>query len=246
MLSAEGKCKTFAEGADGFVPGEAAVVVVLKRLEDAMRDRDHLYGIIRGSAINQDGKTNGITAPSGPSQTALATEVYERCGIHPETISYVECHGTGTKIGDPIEIGALTDAFRRFTDRRGFCAVGSVKTNIGHTLMASAAASVVKVLLSFKHGQLPPSLHAVRTSPEINFECSPFYINRLLTPWERVSDRPRRAAVSSFGFSGTNAHLVIEERTDFGSVIFGAKAIVPGGLFRANRLVVAATVGRFC
>ncbi len=211
MLSAGGKCKTFAEGADGFVPGEAAAVIVLKRLEDATRDRDHLYGIIRGSAINQDGKTNGITAPSGPSQTALATEIYERCRIHPETVTYVECHGTGTKIGDPIEIGALTDAFLHFTDKTGFCAVGSVKTNIGHTLMASAAASVVKVLLSLKHGQLPPSLHAARTSPEINFACSPFYVNRLLTPWERVLDRPRRAAVSSFGFSGTNAHMVIEE-----------------------------------
>ena len=211
MLSAQGKCQTFAEAADGFVPGEAAAVLVLKRLEDAMRDRDHLYGIIRGSAINQDGKTSGITAPSGPSQTALATEVYERCGIHPETVTYVECHGTGTKIGDPIEIGALTDAFLRFTDKTGFCAVGSVKTNIGHTLMASAAASVVKVLLSLKHGQLPPSLHASRTSPEINFAGSPFYVNRLLTPWERIPDRPRRAAVSSFGFSGTNAHLVIEE-----------------------------------
>ena len=211
MLSVEGKCKTFSEGADGFVPGEAAAAVVLKRLADAVRDRNHLYGIIRGSAINQDGKTSGITAPSGPSQTALATEVYQRYGIHPETVSYVECHGTGTKIGDPIEIGALTDAFGRFTDKIGFCAVGSVKTNIGHTLMASAAASVIKVLLSLKRGQIPPSLHAARTSPEIGFAGSPFYVNRLLTPWERVAERPRRAAVSSFGFSGTNAHMVIEE-----------------------------------
>ena len=211
MLSVEGKCKTFSEGADGFVPGEAAAAVVLKRLADAVRDRDHLYGIIRGSAINQDGKTSGITAPSGPSQTALATEVYQRYGIHPETVSYVECHGTGTKIGDPIEIGALTDAFGRFTDKTGFCAVGSVKTNIGHTLMASAAASVIKVLLSLKRGQIPPSLHAAQTSPEIGFAGSPFYVNRLLTPWNRVAERPRRAAVSSFGFSGTNAHMVIEE-----------------------------------
>src|SRR5260370_22565598 len=150
MLSPEGKCKTFGDEADGFVPGEAVVVLVLKRLTDATRDGDHVYGIIRGSGVNQDGKTNGITAPSGPSQTALETEVYHRYSIDPGTISYVECHGTGTKLGDPIEVEALTKAFRQFTDKTGFCRIGSAKTNIGHTLLASAGAGVVKVLLALQ------------------------------------------------------------------------------------------------
>ncbi len=211
MLSPEGKCKTFDEGADGFVPGETVAVLALKRLADAVRDGDHIYGIIRGSGLNQDGKTNGITAPSGPSQTELEIEVYERFGIDPATISYIECHGTGTKLGDPIEIGALTDAFRHFTDKTGFCAVGSVKTNIGHTLTGSGVAGIIKVLLALKHGQLPPSLHLGRTNPAIDFQGSPFYVNRELLPWPRTGERARLAAVSAFGFSGTNAHLVIEE-----------------------------------
>ncbi|MBV9490040.1 MAG: LLM class flavin-dependent oxidoreductase [Verrucomicrobia bacterium] len=211
MLSAQGKCGAFGADADGFVPGEAVAVLVLKRFTDAVRDGDHVYGVIRGSAINQDGKTNGITSPSGPSQEALEMEVYDRFGIHPESISYVECHGTGTKLGDPIEIGALTAAFRRLTDKCGFCSVGSVKTNIGHTLMASAAAGVIKVLLGFKHGQLPPTLHAEQTNPEIDFASSPFYVNCELRPWVRTAGRPRRAALSSFGFSGTNVHMILEE-----------------------------------
>src|SRR5260221_3238396 len=211
MLSPEGKCKTFGDDADGFVPGEAVVVLVLKRLADATRDGDHVYGIIRGSGVNQDGKTNGITAPSGPSQTALETEVYHRYSIDPGTISYVECHGTGTKLGDPIEVEALTKAFRQFTHQTGFCRIGSVKTNIGHTLLASAGAGVVKVLLALQRKQLPPSLHATTLNGHIAFAESPFYVNRELTDWQAPSGQPLRAAVSSFGFSGTNVHIVIEE-----------------------------------
>src|SRR6202035_1224045 len=179
--------------------------------DDAMRDGDGIYGIIRGFGVNQDGKTNGITAPSAPSQTELESEIYEKFGVNPETIGYVECHGTGTKLGDPIEIDALTDAFRRFTNKTRFCAVGSVKSNIGHALSAAGVASVIKVLLALKHGELPPTLHCDRTNEHIDFNGSPFFVNRELREWKRTGDRIRRAAVSSFGFSGTNAHVVIEE-----------------------------------
>ncbi len=211
MLSPAGRCQAFAQEADGFVPAEGVGVLVLKRLDDAMRDGDGIYGIIRGFGVNQDGKTNGITAPSAPSQTELESEIYEKFGVNPETIGYVECHGTGTKLGDPIEIDALTDAFRRFTNKTSFCAVGSVKSNIGHALSAAGVASVIKVLLALKHSELPPTLHCDRTNELIDFNGSPFFVNRELREWKPREGQIRRAAVSSFGFSGTNAHLVIEE-----------------------------------
>ncbi|MCB0195285.1 MAG: KR domain-containing protein, partial [Anaerolineae bacterium] len=213
MLSAQGQCRTFAQGADGFVPGEGVGVVVLKPLPQALADGDPIYGVIKGSAINQDGKTNGITAPNGPSQTALAGEVYKQFGIDPATISYVEAHGTGTALGDPIEVGALTDAFRQYTAKNGYCAMGSVKTNIGHTLAAAGVAGVIKVLLALKYKKLPPSLHFEAPNAHIDFINSPFYVNTELKDWT-VEAGPRRAAVSSFGFSGTNAHLVIEAYQD--------------------------------
>ncbi len=211
MLSPEGRCKTFDNSADGFVPGEGVGVVVLKSLEAAVRDRDYIYGVIKGSGINQDGKTNGMTAPSTRSQTELEVSVYDKSGINPETISYVEAHGTGTKLGDPIEIEALTNAFQKYSDKKGFCAVGSVKSNIGHTAGAAGAASVIKVLLSFRHGQIPPSLNFNRGNEFIRFEDTPFYVNARLEPWKTKAGIPRRAGVSSFGFSGTNAHLILEE-----------------------------------
>lgn len=211
MLSPEGKCKTFDQSADGFVPGEGVGVVVLKKLDEALRDGDHVYGIIKGSGINQDGKTNGVTAPSAPSQTALESEVYRKYQIHPGSISYVEAHGTGTRLGDPIEIQALTEAFRMYTDRKHYCAIGSVKTNIGHTLTAAGVAGVIKVLLSLKNKKIPPSLHFKKCNEHINFTESPFYVATELHDWEAERVTPRRAAISSFGFSGTNCHMVIEE-----------------------------------
>ncbi|MCB0195541.1 MAG: SDR family NAD(P)-dependent oxidoreductase, partial [Anaerolineae bacterium] len=210
MLSPDGKCKTFDNRADGFVPGEGVGVVVLKPMAQAEADGDHIYGVIRGSGLNQDGKTNGITAPSTLSQTELEKGVYERSRINPESISYVEAHGTGTKLGDPIEIEALTNAFRQSTDKQRFCAIGSVKSNIGHLATAAGVAGVIKVLLALKHKQIPPSLHFEQPNEHIDFETSPFYVTTELKDWE-VESGPRRAAVSSFGFSGTNAHLVIEE-----------------------------------
>ncbi|MCB0191358.1 MAG: SDR family NAD(P)-dependent oxidoreductase, partial [Anaerolineae bacterium] len=215
MLAGDGRCKTFDQRADGFGIAEGVGVVVLKRLAEAVRDGDHIYGVIKGSGLNQDGATNGITAPSVTSQTSLELEVYRGARIDPATISLVEAHGTGTKLGDPIEVEALTTSFRAYTEQTGFCAIGSVKTNIGHTLTAAGVAGVIKVLLALKHKQLPPTLHFEQPNEHIDFANSPFYVNTKLKAWE-VETGPRRAAVSSFGFSGTNAHLVLEEYQELG------------------------------
>jgi acyl transferase domain-containing protein/thioesterase domain-containing protein len=211
MLSPEGKCKTFDTGADGFVPGEGVGVVLLKPLANALADGDHVHAVIRGSATNQDGKTNGMTAPSALSQTALQLSVYRSREIDPSTFTYVEAHGTGTKLGDPIEIDALTDSFRHYTDRKRFCAIGSVKTNIGHSLPAAGVAALIKVVLSLKHKRIPPSLHCRSENEHIDFADSPFYVNVEPREWVADGGAPRRAAINSFGFSGTNAHVVVEE-----------------------------------
>lgn len=237
MLSPSGQCRAFDDEADGFVPGEGAGVVVLKSLERALADGDRIYGVILGSGTNQDGKTNGITAPSALSQTSLERSVYDRHGVSPESISYVETHGTGTKLGDPIEIDALAGAFRNYTKRTGFCALGSVKTNIGHSATAAGIASVIKVLLSFQHGKLPPSLNFERENAQLRFAETPFFVNSKLRAWES-GDAPRRAAVSSFGFSGTNCHAVLEEaprvkvkqRLTKPAHLFALSAKTPGSL----------------
>ncbi|MCX5214357.1 SDR family NAD(P)-dependent oxidoreductase [Kitasatospora sp. NBC_00240] len=211
MLSPSGRCHTFDERADGFVPGEGAAVVVLKRLSDALADGDHIHGVISGSGINQDGASNGITAPSAKSQERLETSVYDAFGINPEHIQLMEAHGTGTKLGDPIEYHALKRAFRRYTQQRDYCALGSIKSNLGHTITAAGVAGVIKVLLSLRHRRIPPSINFERGNAHIDFTDSPFYVNTEDRPWEAGGDGTRRAAVSSFGVSGTNAHLVIEE-----------------------------------
>ncbi|MDK8180302.1 SDR family NAD(P)-dependent oxidoreductase [Paenibacillus sp. UMB4589-SE434] len=211
MLSPTGRCHTFDERADGFVPGEGAGAIVMKRLEDAIADGDQVYAVIRGSGINQDGTTNGITAPSAKSQERLERHVYDTFGIHPEQIQMVEAHGTGTQLGDPIEYKALTRAFRNYTDKAEFCALGSIKSNIGHLTVAAGIAGVIKILLSLKHKQIPPSLHFRVGNSNINFTDSPFYINTSLKDWTVNANTKRCAAVSSFGFSGTNAHIVLEE-----------------------------------
>jgi polyketide synthase PksM len=211
MLSPTGHTYAFDARADGFVPGEGVGIVVLKRLADAEADGDHIYGVIRGSAVNQDGTTNGITAPSGRSQERLEREAYETFAIHPEEIQYVEAHGTGTRLGDPIEFSALTRAFAKDTAKKKFCAIGSIKSNIGHAANAAGIAGVMKVLLALKHRQLPPSLNYEHGNPEIDFENSAFSVCTRLQPWEVAPGEKRCAAVSSFGISGTNAHVVIEE-----------------------------------
>lgn len=212
MLSAQGQCKTFDNSADGFVPGEGAGALVLKRLEDAERDNDFIYGVILGSGINQDGRTNGITAPSVNSQILLERDLYNRYKINPESISYIEAHGTGTKLGDPIELEALSSVFRQYTSRKNFCALGSVKSNIGHTSGAAGVASVQKVLLSLKHKTIVPTLNVNKENTVFDFQNSPFYISKEKQAWNPGEGNSlRRAAISSFGFSGTNAHLVIQE-----------------------------------
>ena len=211
MLSPDGRCFTFDNRANGFVPGDGVGVILLKRLSDAVRDQDPIYGVIRGWGVNQDGKTNGITAPSVNSQILLEKEVYQRFNINPETISLVEAHGTGTKLGDPIEVEALVESFRYYTDKKNYCALGAVKSNIGHLLTASGISGVIKVLLALQYRMLPPTVHFETLNEHIFLDDSPFYINTELRPWEAAPGIPRRAAVSSFGFSGTNAHLVIEE-----------------------------------
>ncbi|MCT4598827.1 MAG: SDR family NAD(P)-dependent oxidoreductase [Vallitalea sp.] len=211
MLSKSGVVKTFDNDADGTNLSEGVAVVILKRLDEAMKDNDYIYGVIKGSGVNQDGKTNGITAPSAKSQTSLEIEVYEKAGINPQDISYVEAHGTGTKLGDPIEVKALKNAFSKYTDKKQFCAIGSVKTNIGHATMAAGVISVIKVLLSMKNKQIPPSLHFDKENEHIGFKDTPFFVNNKLRSWEVEEGNKRLAAVSAFGFSGTNCHLVIEE-----------------------------------
>ena len=211
MLSPSGICHSFDAAADGTVFSEGVGMVVLKRLEDAIAADDPIYGVIEASGINQDGASNGITAPNGLAQEELIADVYRRFGIDPEHISYVEAHGTGTELGDPVEANALVRAFRRFTDKRHFCAVGSVKANIGHTGASAGVIGLIKILLCLKHRQLPGLLHFEALNPLIEFEGSPFYIATEPSSWHAMDGRPLMAALSSFGHSGTNVHLVVRE-----------------------------------
>ena len=211
MLSPEGHCKTFDASASGTVWGEGCGIVLLKRYDRAIQDNDHIYGIIKGTGINYDGNTNGISAPSSQSQTNLEESVYRKFGINPETISYVEAHGTATALGDPIEVEALTNAFSKWTNKKQFCAIGSVKTNIGHAACSAGVSGLIKTILCLKHQKLVPSLHFNQPNPHIDFENSPFYVNTEFKDWKIADGKTRRAAVSSFGFSGTNAHVVVEE-----------------------------------
>jgi acyl transferase domain-containing protein/acyl carrier protein/SAM-dependent methyltransferase len=211
MLSPDGKCYSFDARANGFVPGEGVGAVVLKRLRDAMADGDYIHGVIAGSGINQDGRSNGLIAPNGRAQERLERFAYDRFKIDPATIQVVEAHGTGTLLGDSVEHAALSRAFRESTDKSRFCAIGTVKTNIGHASTAAGIAGVLKILLSLRHRQIPPSLHFEKGNPAIDFDSSPFYVNTELNDWNAGIDGVRRAVVSAFGFSGTNAHLIIEE-----------------------------------
>jgi 3-oxoacyl-(acyl-carrier-protein) synthase/SAM-dependent methyltransferase len=211
MLSPSGRSRTFDGEADGTIISEGVAVVVLKRLEDAVAAGDSIYGVISASGINQDGASNGITAPSGAAQEELIVGVYRKFGIDPAKISYVEAHGTGTKLGDPVEGNALVRGFRRFTERSGYCAVGSAKAHIGHTGAASGVTGLIKILLSLQHRQIPGQLHFDTLNPLVEFDGSPFYINVEASEWKSVDGSPRMAALNSFGHSGTNVHLVVRE-----------------------------------
>ncbi len=211
IVSSDGHCRAFDRDANGTVGGNGIGVVVLKRLEDAIADRDTIYAVIKGSAVNNDGARKvGYTAPSEDGQTRVIRAAQIMAEVEPDSISYMEAHGTGTALGDPIEIAAMTQAFRAKTDRNGFCRVGSVKTNVGHLDAAAGIAGLMKTVLALHHQKIPPSLNFSEPNPQIDFENSPFFVNTELTDW-KTNGTPRRAGVSSFGFGGTNVHMVLEE-----------------------------------
>jgi len=222
MLSTDGSCKTFDEQANGFVRAEGYGAVLLKPYQQAKKDNDSIYGLIKSAVINHDGKSNSLRAPNLDSQTKLILSAYKSADVAPESVSYIEAHGTGTPLGDPIEIEALKEAFITMSEtsmpHRNYCGLGTVKTNIGHCESAAGIAGLIKVLLSMKHQRLPGMLHFNKLNPAISLEKSPFYVVDKNQPWQRLTgidgeSIPLRAGISSFGFGGMNAHVVVEEPT---------------------------------
>ncbi|HET8840846.1 MAG TPA: type I polyketide synthase, partial [Ktedonobacteraceae bacterium] len=212
ILSPDGECRAFDARGRGSVMGNGVGVVVLKRLQEAIEDRDHIYAVIRGSAVNNDGSMHvSYTAPGLNGQKEVIAEAIGHAGVDLESISYVEAHGTATMLGDAVELAAMIKAFEAKTRKKQFCAIGSVKPNIGHLDRASGVTGLIKTTLALHHRQLPPSLNFEQSSPDINLDDSPFYVNTALRSWTRSDDTPRRAGVSSFGLGGTNAHVVLEE-----------------------------------
>ena len=224
MLCEDGHCKTFSQDANGYVRGEGVGMLLLKRLSEAQRAGDHIYGLIRGSSVSHAGRSSSLTAPNPQAQAQTIRAAYEQAGMDPRTVTYIEAHGTGTRLGDPIEINGLKSAFAPLRgedqDARpadgAYCGIGSVKTNIGHLELAAGIAGVIKVLLQMKHRELVSTLHCEPLNPYIDLQGSPFYIVRENRPWEALHDArgqplPRRAGVSAFGFGGVNAHLIVEE-----------------------------------
>jgi amino acid adenylation domain-containing protein len=209
--SPDGHCRAFDKGANGCVAGSGVGMVVLKRLVDAIRDGDEIHAVLLATAINNDGSAKaGFTAPSVDGQSAVIEDALSMAGVPADTIDYVEAHGTGTNLGDPMEIAALTRAFRKSTARCGYCAIGSVKTNIGHLDAGAGVTGLIKTVLALKHGQIPRSLNFEAPNPEIDFLHSPFFVNDKLRVWP-VNTHPRRAGVSSFGLGGTNFHAVLQQ-----------------------------------
>jgi acyl transferase domain-containing protein/acyl carrier protein len=228
MDSPDGRTRAFDARAQGTVIGDGVGVVLLKRLADALADGDSIYAVIKGSAINNDGSSKvGFTAPSVEGQSEAVAIALSRAQVDARTIGYIEAHGTATRLGDPIEVSALTKAFRASTDAKSFCAIGSVKSNVGHLDKAAGVTGLIKATLALKHGMIPPSLHFIEPNPEIDFENSPFYVNTRLSKWES-NGHPRRAGVNSLGMGGTNAHVVLEE----------APALEPSGDSRPWQLLV--------
>ena len=211
ILSPDGHCRAFDARAAGTVIGSGAGIVVLKRLSDALAEGDTIHAVIKGSALNNDGAAKvGYTAPSVDGQAEVILAAQAMAEVSPDSIGYVEAHGTGTTLGDPIEITALTQAFRTGSSRLGYCAIGSVKTNVGHLDAAAGVTGLIKAVLALKHQTLPPSLNFEQPNPAIDFANSPFYVNTEARPWP-AGEMPRRAGVSAFGMGGTNVHVILEE-----------------------------------
>ncbi|WP_139487917.1 type I polyketide synthase [Brevibacillus dissolubilis] len=242
MLSPDGQCKTFDKDANGYVPGDGVGVLLLQRLEDAIRDGNRIYGIVKGTAVNHGGKSQSITAPRVEAQREVILAAYQDAGFSPQTVGYVEAHGTGTSLGDPIEIESLTQAFRTYTEDNQFCRIGSVKTNIGHLEGAAGIAGVIKVLMMMRHRKIPKTLNIRTVNPIIEFERTPFMVADSLDEWQSSEEGlPLRAGVSSFGFGGVNSHILLEEyieatsypsergSTD-GDTLFTLSARTPQGL----------------
>jgi len=209
MLSPDGRCKTFDKDANGYVPGDGVAVLLLRHLADAVESGNHIYGVIRGSAVNYTGSELMMTAPEVGAQHDVISSAYKDANVSPDSITYIEAHGTGTSLGDPIEVEALNRAFREQTEKRDFCKIGSVKTNIGHTEATAGMAGVIKTLMMFRHGKIPPSLNFRTPNPVIDFDSSPFSVSAELSEWN--SGQPLRAGVSSFGMGGVNSHFVLEK-----------------------------------
>jgi phthiocerol/phenolphthiocerol synthesis type-I polyketide synthase E len=216
ILSPDGHCRPFDARAQGTIVGSGVGIVVLRRLGDALADGDFIRGVVLGFGLNNDGSDKvGYTAPGVRGQAAAIASAYDMAGVSPESIGYVEAHGTGTILGDPIELSALTEVFRAHTARRGFCGIGSVKSNVGHLSCASGVAGLIKAVLAMEHRAIPPTVHYRTPNPALDLASSPFFLTADLHPWER-GDGPRRAAVSAFGVGGTNAHVVLEEAPQVG------------------------------
>src|SRR6185436_8610049 len=211
MASPDGHTRTFDAQAGGTVFSDGVAMLVLRRLSDAIADGDQIYAVLLGAAVNNDGSERAsFTAPSPDGQAAVIAAAHDAAGIDARTLSYIEAHGTATPLGDPIEIEGLTRAFGRHTQERGFCAIGSLKSNVGHMVIAAGAASVIKTALAMHRRTLPPSINFTAPTPKIDFQRTPFRVQTALAPWPQGAG-PRRAGVSSFGFGGTNAHAVLEE-----------------------------------
>jgi polyketide synthase PksM len=208
-LSADGKCKTFDKSADGFVSGEGAAVLLLKPLSLAVKDKDNIHGVIKGISVTHDGKSSNVSAPNANSQCMAITEALKRAKISPESLAFIEAHGTGTSLGDPVEVSALTKSFEQFTDKKAFCAIGSLKTNIGHLESAAGIAGVIKAVLAIHNRIIPPTIHFNQPNSFIDFNATPFYVADKPVEWK--SNQVMRAGISSFGMGGTNCHSILEE-----------------------------------
>ncbi len=211
IASSTGRAKTFSDDADGTGQGEGCIAIVLKSLDKAIRDKDNIHAIIKGSACNNDGASIGITAPSVSAQESVIIKAMENANVNPETISYVEAHGTGTKLGDPIEIEAITNAFKKYTSKTHFCGIGSVKTNYGHLDSAAGLLGLVKCVLGLKTQTLFPNINFSQPNRNIDFNNTAVYVTDKTMPWNNSEPSPRRCGISSFGLSGTNCHMILEE-----------------------------------